>query len=61
MEARLTRFYEALDSVVTPVATDVQIVDMRYTNGFSIGWKQQRATSATTDEELPPTEVLPRA
>ena len=27
----------------TPVAADVQFVDMRYTNGFSIGWKQQRA------------------
>jgi cell division protein FtsQ len=61
VDARLTRFYDALDTVVTPVATDVQFVDMRYTNGFSIGWKQQRAASATTDDELPPTESLPRA
>jgi cell division protein FtsQ len=66
VEARLTRFYEALDTVVTPVATDVQFVDMRYTNGFSIGWKRQRSHSATTEsatppEEQPPPEVVPRA
>ena len=36
--------------MVTPVATDVQFVDMRYTNGFSIGWKQQRAASAATED-----------
>lgn len=39
VEARLTRFFEALDNVVAPVAADVQFVDMRYTNGFAIGWK----------------------
>lgn len=61
VEARLARFFEALDTVVTPVATDVQFVDMRYTNGFSIGWKQQRAARATTDDDLSPTEDLPRA
>jgi cell division protein FtsQ len=61
VEARLTRFYEALDTVVTPVATDVQFIDMRYTNGFSLGWKQQRAASATAGEERSPPEVLPRA
>ncbi|MSR09691.1 MAG: FtsQ-type POTRA domain-containing protein [Gammaproteobacteria bacterium] len=61
VDARLDRFYEALDTVVTPVATDVQFVDMRYTNGFSIGWKPQRAVEAVPDEVLPPTELLPRA
>ena len=64
VEARLARFFEALDSVVTPVATDVQFIDMRYTNGFSIGWKQQRAASATTETTLTSpaaAEALPRA
>jgi cell division protein FtsQ len=61
VDARLTRFFEALDTVVTPVAADVQFVDMRYTNGFSVGWKQQRAASATNENELPRTEPLPRA
>ena len=36
------RFYAALDEVVAPVAADVRFVDMRYTNGFSIGWKRPR-------------------
>ncbi|MDH4023639.1 MAG: cell division protein FtsQ/DivIB, partial [Gammaproteobacteria bacterium] len=43
VDARLTRFYDALDNVVLPVAADVQFVDMRYTNGFSVGWKQRRS------------------
>lgn len=61
VEARLTCFFEALDDVVTPVAADVQFVDMRYTNGFSVGWKQQRAARAATEDESPPAEQLPRA
>ena len=61
VDARLNRFYEALDTVVMPVATDVQFVDMRYTNGFSVGWRPQRAVQAPPDEERPPTELLPSA
>lgn len=61
VEARLTRFFEALDTVVMPVAADVQFVDMRYTNGFSIGWKQQRSVRQPADDEPMFVEVLPRA
>lgn len=61
VDARLTRFFEALDTVVAPVAADVQFVDMRYTNGFVIGWKRERAASTVINEELPPMEPLPRA
>ena len=61
VEARLTRFFDALDKVVIPVAADVQFVDMRYTNGFSVGWKQQRAARAAPPEEVTSTEQLPRA
>ena len=65
VDIRLARFFEALDSVVAPVAVDVQFVDMRYTNGFSVGWKQQRSARSTTDEDLPALtrsrEALPRA
>ncbi len=43
VDQRLTRFFEALDSVVATVAADVSYVDMRYTNGFAVGWKQQHA------------------
>jgi cell division protein FtsQ len=65
VDLRLERFFEALDTVVSPVAADVQFVDMRYTNGFSGGWKQQRAARSVADDEPPATglatEVLPRA
>ena len=71
VDARLARFYEAFDSVVAPVAADVQFVDMRYTNGFSIGWKQQHTArrdergadrdADQTGDQLRPTERLPRA
>jgi cell division protein FtsQ len=68
VDLRLARFFEALDTVVTPVAVDVQFVDMRYTNGFAVGWKQQRAARAAGDF-VPPAgpaaidleEPLPRA
>lgn len=61
VEPRLARFFEALDTVVTPVAADVRFVDMRYTNGFSVGWKQQRSVSSLPDVELPNLEQLPHA
>lgn len=61
VESRLNRFFEALDTVVAPVAADVQFVDMRYTNGFSIGWKQSRAAIDAVEEELQIREALPRA
>lgn len=61
VDVRLERFFEALDTVVAPVAVDVQFVDMRYTNGFSVGWKQQRAARSEADEEPPSLEPLPRA
>ena len=39
VDARIVRFMQALDGVLAPAASDVAYVDMRYTNGFSIGWK----------------------
>jgi cell division protein FtsQ len=45
VDVRLARFFEALDTVVTAVAADVNYIDMRYTNGFAVGWKQSRAAA----------------
>ncbi|MCP4001823.1 MAG: FtsQ-type POTRA domain-containing protein [Gammaproteobacteria bacterium] len=39
LEARTARFFEAFDQVLAPFAGKVGYVDMRYTNGFSIGLK----------------------
>jgi cell division protein FtsQ len=41
-DQRLAAFYRAFDQVVAAVADDVAYVDMRYPNGFAIGWKGQR-------------------
>jgi len=41
VETRLNRFFEALDKVVAVQAEDVDYIDMRYTNGFAIGWKSR--------------------
>jgi cell division protein FtsQ len=36
---RAARFFRALDGVLQPLASKVEYVDMRYTNGFAVGWK----------------------
>jgi cell division protein FtsQ len=41
VERRLDRFFVALDHVVAARSDNVDYVDMRYTNGFAIGWKDQ--------------------
>ncbi|HJP04778.1 MAG: hypothetical protein CL799_01555 [Chromatiales bacterium] len=38
-DSRTERFFGALDGVLGPVADKVKYIDMRYTNGFAIGWK----------------------
>ena len=38
VDARLERFISIASSVVAARATDVNYVDLRYSNGFSIGW-----------------------
>ena len=46
VETRLDRFFAALDKVVAAQAEDVDYIDMRYTNGFAIGWKDREPMNA---------------
>jgi cell division protein FtsQ len=39
VDERTARFLHALDSDLAAVADKVDYIDMRYTNGFAIGWK----------------------
>jgi len=39
VDERTARFLNALDSALTVVADKVDYIDMRYTNGFAVGWK----------------------
>ena len=51
---RLDRFFEALDKVIAAQPEQVDYVDMRYTNGFAIGWKDQKPMRAQSMEEAEP-------
>ena len=43
-EQRIERFFVAFDRVVAARPEAVAYVDMRYTNGFAIGWKEREET-----------------
>jgi len=51
---RLTRFFAALDGVVAPRVAEIEYVDMRYTNGFAIGWRDPRPAGERGDAEDEP-------
>jgi cell division protein FtsQ len=61
MPQRLARFYSAFDRVVADVVDEVSYVDMRYTNGFTIGWKQAEPAAGETRGAAQQQERLPRA
>lgn len=41
VEQRINGFFKALDSVISAQTEHIDYVDMRYTNGFAIGWKHR--------------------
>ncbi len=54
VDARIARFFDALDGVLAPITDQVEYIDMRYTNGFAIGWKPgSRAKFADKGESGP--------
>lgn len=54
VDARINRFFHALDTAVGPVSSDVNYVDMRYPNGFAIGWKSHSSAQAAATETFKP-------
>ncbi|MGH8310112.1 MAG: cell division protein FtsQ/DivIB, partial [Steroidobacteraceae bacterium] len=52
VEERLNRFIQTALPVMTPRLREVAYVDMRYSNGFSIGWKKPGALARR--ESAPP-------
>ncbi|MDG1462948.1 MAG: cell division protein FtsQ/DivIB, partial [Gammaproteobacteria bacterium] len=52
IEDRAERFFRALDQVITEQSGKVAYIDMRYTNGFAIGWKKAGARNASIDSEI---------
>jgi len=54
LDDRIDRFFVALEKILTPVADQIDYVDMRYTNGFAIGWKAQGETKLADLRENDP-------
>jgi len=54
VDSRIERFFDAMDGVLAPIANQVAYIDMRYTNGFAIGWRPgSRAKLAAKGESGP--------
>jgi cell division protein FtsQ len=51
---RTERFFRALDQILAEQSDKVAYIDMRYTNGFAIGWKKAGARNASIDSEIGP-------
>ena len=50
VDERFEKFMDAALKLVTQKAEDIQYVDMRYTNGFAIGWRGNAARSPGREE-----------
>ncbi|MDP9011910.1 MAG: cell division protein FtsQ/DivIB [Pseudomonadota bacterium] len=46
VDARLDRFIRTASQVIAHRLNDITYVDMRYSNGFAIGWRQQQAPAS---------------
>jgi cell division protein FtsQ len=54
VDERTGLFIDVVANIITGRATDIEYVDMRYSNGFTIGWRDGSATpGADPDEEDP--------
>jgi cell division protein FtsQ len=54
IDDRTERFFRALDQILAEQSDKVAYIDMRYTNGFAIGWKKAGARNASIDSEIGP-------
>lgn len=54
VDVRLDLFFIALDQVLASKAEYVDYIDMRYTNGFAIGWKDRNPTHVHAGEGSAP-------
>jgi len=54
IDERTSRFFDALDQVLASVVDTVDYIDMRYTNGFAVGWKPGADSRLATKGESKP-------
>jgi cell division protein FtsQ len=48
VDERMDRFVQVGAAVIAGQASEIQYVDMRYSNGFSIGWRRNRKPPSTS-------------
>lgn len=56
VEQRIERFFAAFDNMLAQLGDEVEYVDMRYPNGFAIGWKKSATAgraAAAAEEPVP--------
>jgi cell division protein FtsQ len=46
VDERIERFFKVFDRMIAPMATDVAYLDLRYPNGFAVGWKNREPVQA---------------
>lgn len=51
VDERIDRFIQVVSHVVHQQLEDIEYVDMRYSNGFALGWRQPREVDEPMDEE----------
>jgi cell division protein FtsQ len=53
VDERFTRFVQAAVGQIATHASDINYIDMRYTNGFAIGWRQggQRVAAGAAEDD----------
>jgi len=54
VDERIERFFQVLDGTLAHLQGEVEYVDMRYPNGFAVGWKSGGAMRAAAAEEREP-------
>jgi cell division protein FtsQ len=54
VEQRIDRFFRVLDGTLANLAGELDYVDLRYPNGFAVGWKNRAGVSAASPVEMDP-------
>jgi cell division protein FtsQ len=54
VQERLERFIRLASPMVAKRVAEISYVDMRYTNGFSVGWNSRRALAVAPQEDATP-------
>jgi cell division protein FtsQ len=60
VDERTGLFLDVVANIITGRAADIGFVDMRYSNGFTIGWNDGATTPATDPQDDDPAMVASR-